>query len=298
VQRNLLARFHVTNPSEFFSGQNFWEVPNAPDDPDRGLKQPPYYLLTKLPTQNEARFQLTSALTPAGRQNLAAIISGSYLDGRPRLEVLELPNQTAVPGPVQIHQQMTNIAEIRQQLNLLSSNQAQVQYGNLLSLPFGDGMLYVEPVYVKSNQENAYPLLQRVLLAYGETGRYVVLANTLEAGIQQLLQAGRQNPTTPPPGTPPPAPTPPGTPSVLTPELAEAAARVQAAMNEVRAAQTSGNFERYGKALASLDTAMKEFDAALRAARGANGGTPPGPNATPTPGRTPAPTGTPSPPPG
>ncbi|HEU4425767.1 MAG TPA: UPF0182 family protein, partial [Pilimelia sp.] len=198
VQRNLLARFHVTDPNEFFSGQNFWEVPNAPDNPDRGLKQPPYYLLTKLPEQDQTRFQLTSALTPAGRQNLAAIISGSYLEGRPRLEVLELPNQTTVPGPVQIHQQMTNNAEIRQQLNLLSSNQAQVQYGNLLSLPFGGGMLYVEPVYVKSNQENAYPLLQRILLAYGETGRYIFLADTLEAGIQQLIQAGRQSPTTPP----------------------------------------------------------------------------------------------------
>ena len=60
---------------------------------------------------------------------------------------------------------MTNNAEIRQELNLLSSNQAQVQYGNLLSLPVDDGMLYVEPVYVKSNQTNAYPLLQKVLLS-------------------------------------------------------------------------------------------------------------------------------------
>ena len=34
VQRNLLARFHVTDPNEFFSGQDFWQVPNVPDDPD------------------------------------------------------------------------------------------------------------------------------------------------------------------------------------------------------------------------------------------------------------------------
>jgi uncharacterized membrane protein (UPF0182 family) len=135
VQRNLLTKFHVTNPGDFYSAQDFWQVPNVPDAPDSGQKQPPYYLFTQFPGQESPRFQLTSAVTPNGRQNLAALISGSYVEGKPRLEVLELPDQTRISGPVQVHQQMTNNANIRQQLNLLSSNQAQVQYGNLLSLP-------------------------------------------------------------------------------------------------------------------------------------------------------------------
>jgi len=272
VQRNLLARFHVTNPAEFFSGQDFWEVPNVPDSPDSGVKQPPYYLFTQLPEQDEPRFQLTSAVTPAGRQNLAALISGSYVNGEPRLQMLELPDQTATSGPVQVHQRMTNNAAIRQQLNLLTSNQAQVQYGNLLSLPFADGMLYVEPVYVKSNQTNAYPLLQRVLLSYGDGGSYVVLANSVQDGIRQLIeQAAEAGGQQPPPaeGEEPPAepsPPPTGTPGVLTPELAAAAAEVQAAIVEVKDAQTAGDFQRYGDALARLDAAMDAFQAAQRAA--------------------------------
>ncbi|MFD0967720.1 UPF0182 family membrane protein [Plantactinospora endophytica] len=304
VQRNLLAKFHVTDPSEFFSGQDFWEVPNVPDAPDTGEKQPPYYLYTQFPGQEAARFQLTSAVTPLGRQNLAALISGSYLNGQPRLEVLELPDQTAVSGPVQVHQKMTNNANIRQELNLLTSNQAQVQYGNLLSLPFGDGMLYVEPVYVKSNQQNAYPLLQRVLISYGDGGQYVVLANSLEEGIKQLVEqgkkAGAETPTTPPPptdGSPNPTPTPTAPPPTstpqFTPELAAAAAKVQTAIGEVKAAQTSGDFERYGRALKALDDAMTEFQNAQRAAG----------NRAPTAGGTAAPAGstgpsggTPSPP--
>jgi hypothetical protein len=299
VQRNLLSRFHVTDSSEFFSGQDFWEVPNVPDAPDTGKKQPPYYLFTQLPGQSEPRFQLTSAVTPAGRQNLAALISGSYLNGQPRLEVLELPDQTAVSGPVQVHQKMTNNASIRQELNLLTSNQAQVQYGNLLSLPFGDGMLYVEPVYVKSNQTNAYPLLQRVLISYGDGGQYVVLANSLEDGIKQLVEqgkkAGAETPPTPPPpsnenpgGTPTPTP-PSDTPPPLTPGLAAAAAKVQTAIGEVKAAQASGDFERYGRALKALDEAMTEF----QTAQGAGGGA--APNPAPA-GSPPASGGTPSPP--
>lgn len=289
VQRNLLARFHVTDPSEFFSGQDFWEVPNAPDAPDSGKKQPPYYLYTQLPGQDAPRFQLTSAVTPLGRQNLAALISGSYVDGQPRLEILELPDQTAISGPVQVHQKMTNNATIRQQLNWLTSNQAQVQYGNLLSLPFGDGMLYVEPVYVKSNQQKAYPLLQRVLLSYGDGGEYVVLANSVKEGIDQLIEQARKGgaPATPPPGgeTPPsPGPTPspgatasPGaSPSPTAPpaappvagDLAAAAANVQSAIAEVKAAQASGDFERYGRALRALEDAMNEFQAVQQRASG------------------------------
>ncbi|MEU4568040.1 UPF0182 family protein [Micromonospora sp. NPDC023956] len=294
VQRNLLTRFHVTNPGDFYSGQDFWQVPNVPDAPDSGQKQPPYYLYTQLPAQDAPRFQLTSAVTPNGRQNLAALISGSYVDGKPRLEVLELPDQTAVSGPVQVHQRMTNSVDtIRQQLNLLSSNQAQVQYGNLLSLPFENGMLYVEPVYVKSNQEDAYPLLQKVLLSYGDGGSYVVLANNLEEGIKQLVEQGKKAAAGNPP--PPPAdggdtgnPPPPTTGAPTTGELAEAAKQVQDAIAEVKAAQTSGDFERYGRALKSLDSAMTAFQQAQQKAAATGAPTPaptsPSPSASGTPG--------------
>ncbi|MFG2164041.1 UPF0182 family membrane protein [Micromonospora chersina] len=284
VQRNLLTKFHVTDPGDFYSGQDFWQVPNVPDAPDSGQKQPPYYLFTQFPGQESPRFQLTAAVTPNGRQNLAALVSGSYVDGRPQLEVLELPDQTRVSGPTQVHQQMTNNGDIRQQLNLLSSNQAQVQYGNLLSLPFADGMLYVEPVYVKSSNQDAYPLLQKVLLSYGDGGSYVVLANNLSDGIKQLVEQGKRAAT----GTPPPSagdnpPTTGGTsPPVLTGELAEAAGKVQSAIAEVKAAQASGDFERYGRALKALDEAMAAFQQAQAAANPSPGPAPSGsPSASP-----------------
>ena len=279
VQRNLLARFHVTDPGDFYSGQDFWQVPNAPDAPDSGQRQPPYYLFTQFPGQEGPRFQLTSAVTPNRRQNLAALISGSYVDGQPRLEVLELPDQTRTGGPVQVHQQMTNDGDIRQQLNLLSSNQAQVQYGNLLSLPFAEGMLYVEPVYVKSNQQDAFPLLQKVLVSYGDGSSYVVLANNISDGIKQLVEKGKRAGTGTGTGTPLPDPggTPPTggtTEPVFTGELAQAADRVQSAIVEVKAAQASGDFERYGRALKTLDEAMTAFQRAQEAVNPSPSGSP------------------------
>jgi uncharacterized membrane protein (UPF0182 family) len=267
------------------------------------VKQPPFYLNVQLPEQKETRFQLTAGVTPANRENLAALISGSYVDNKPKLEVLELPDQTVIPGPVQVHQKMTNNAAVRQQLSLLSTNnnQAQVLYGNLISLPVANGILYVEPVYVKTgNQETAAPLLQKVLMSYGDGGTYVVLADSLKAGLDALVTQGKQATSGSPPqsgnqgqtgnegqtgnnsGNVPPA--------TLNSELAAAAAEVDQAIDNVRTAQQSGDFAKYGQALQQLDAAMAKFQAAQQAAAA---GTTAGPSASTAPSAPASPSATP-----
>ncbi|WP_433827184.1 UPF0182 family protein [Actinoplanes sp. CA-015351] len=268
VQRNLLTKFHVTDPQTFFSGNDFWEVPNAPDAPQNGVKQPPFYLNVKLPEQDETRFQLTAGVTPADRENMAALISGSYVDGQPKLEVLELPDDTVVSGPVQVHQRMTNNANVASDLALLSrQGQATVLYGNLISLPLDKDILYVEPVYVRSNsQANAAPLLQKVLMSYGDGGTYVVLEDNLTKGLQALAELGRtsgtpttETPTTPGTGTPGATPTPSTAPPTVTGDLAQAAAAVDKAIEDLKAAQRDGDFVKQGEALKALDDAVNRF---------------------------------------
>jgi uncharacterized membrane protein (UPF0182 family) len=74
MQRELLTKYHVSNPQEFYSTQTFWNVPQDPTkegglDPNSdAAKQPPYYLLAQAPGQKDPTFQLTSALTPLARQ--------------------------------------------------------------------------------------------------------------------------------------------------------------------------------------------------------------------------------------
>ncbi|MEV4277152.1 UPF0182 family membrane protein [Actinoplanes xinjiangensis] len=275
VQRNLLTRFHVTDPRTYFSGEDFWQVPNAPDAPQSGF-QPPFYLNVKLPEQEETRFQLTAGVTPLKRENMAALVSGSYVNGEPRLEILELRDDTIAPGPVQVHQLMVNKDNISNQLTLLNrGGQASVLYGNLISLPLGNDILYVEPVYVKSSQAGAAPLLQKVLMSYGDGGTYVVLEDNLTKGLEALAALGKAAP--PPTGTPstPTTPTTPGatpTPSTsvspanpppgqVTGDLAAAAAAVDRAIEDLKAAKRAGDLAKEGAALVALDEAIKRFQA-------------------------------------
>ena len=191
---------------------------------------------------------------------LAALISGSYVDGQPKLEIWELPDQTAIPGPVQVHQRMTNNATVRSALTLLSnSNQSQVLYGNLISLPVGDGMLYVEPVYVKGAQQNAIPLLQKVLMSFGNGSDYVTLADSLEQGLADLAKQAGQSGTTTPPNTGTKPPTTGTNPSGLTAQQAAALTELNTAITKARDAQKSGDFAAYGQALQELDAAMGKF---------------------------------------
>jgi uncharacterized membrane protein (UPF0182 family) len=267
VQRNLLGKFHVQSPQTYFNGDDFWQVPNAPDAPQNGVKQPPFYLNVKLPGQKETIFQLTSGVTPVNRDNMAALISGSYDDtGQPQLEVLELPDEAVTPGPVQVHRVMVNNASISSQLFGLNRNgQATVLYGNLISLPLENNILYVEPVYVKSSQVNAPPQLQKVLMSYGD-GSNAVLADNLADGLKALAALSKNGTGTTPPSTTPPTTGQPGTgqptPPQLTGDLAEAATAVDKAIEDLRAAQKSGDFVKQGQALQALDDAMNRFKAA------------------------------------
>jgi uncharacterized membrane protein (UPF0182 family) len=285
VQRDLLTRYHVTDSNQFFSGQDFWQVPQDPA-PGSSAKQAPYYLLAKFPGQDQTTFQLTAAMVPRNRQNLAALITGSYVDGKPRLEILQLPDDTQVFGPGQVDQKMTSDNGVRP---LISSYQisANVIYGNLLSLPVGNGMLYVEPLYQQPRTQNPYPQLKQVLVNFGQ---FVGFGETLPQALTSLQNAARagQASGAPPSGTPSPNPATPSPSGSASPSpipsattapppsnaaLDAATAAIDKALADLKAAQASGNFADYGKALQELQAAIDQYQKA-------RGGATPSPSPT------------------
>ncbi len=257
VQRELLTRFHVTDAQQFYSGQDFWQVPEDPS-PDKNAKQAPYYLLAKFPKQDQTTFQLTTAMTPRGRQNLVSLITGSYVNGEPKLQVLKLPDDTQVFGPGQADQKMTNDNLVRPTISQTKIS-AKVIEGNLLSLPVGDGMLYVEPLYVQSETNNSYPQLKYVLVNFGQ---YIGFDATLQGALKQLLTAAATGgqATTPPAQQSPPntTPTPNGT------AVAAAVEKINKALTDLKAAQQAGDFVKYGQALQALQDAIAEYQRAVQ----------------------------------
>lgn len=61
-----------------------------------------------------------------------------------RLRLLELPRDLTVPGPGQAQNNFLTDARVSQALNLLKQGGTDVKMGNLLTLPVGGGLLYVQ----------------------------------------------------------------------------------------------------------------------------------------------------------
>ncbi|MEN3305074.1 MAG: uncharacterized protein V7603_1276 [Micromonosporaceae bacterium] len=286
VQRELLTRYHVTDARQFYSGQDFWQVPGDPAGSTN--KQAPYYLLAQFPGQEQSTFQLTAAMTPRSRQNLASLITGSYVDGHPKLSILQLPDDTLVSGPGQADQKMTNDNGVRQQITLLKGS-ATLRYGNLLSLPVGGGMLYVEPLYVQSQGQNSYPQMKYVLLNFGQ---YVGFDSTLSGAIAQLLSSAKTGAGTSPPntsGNQPPSNQPPSNDAITA-----AVSQINKALADLKAAQQTGDFTKYGQALTELNTAIAAYEKAKQAATPTSPSSP-SPSRSASPSSPPSSTGSPSP---
>jgi uncharacterized protein len=186
VQRNMLAAYHVTDAKTFYAGDDQWKVPEDPEHKAR--KQPPYRLSIKSTTGDEPVFSLTSVFVPQKRQNLASFISVDSDAAKPgygEIRILRLPSTTQVPGPSQIANNFNNSDEIQTRVLPFTRGSAKVRYGNLLTLPVGDGLLYVQPLYIQRNTgEGTYPQLRFVLATFGDQ---VGIGTTLTQAVDDVL---------------------------------------------------------------------------------------------------------------
>ena len=285
VQRMLLAKYHVDDPVTFFSTSDFWDVPLDPN-PTASSYQPPYYIVAKdlAKNDNSSSFQLTSAMNRFRRDFLAAYISASSdPDTYGKITVLTIPGQ--VNGPKLAFNAISTDTAVSQDLGVIGrDNQNRIRWGNLLTLPVGQGgLIYVAPVYASpgaSDAASSYPRLIRVAMMYNDKVGY---GPTVSQALDGIFGAGAGATATGPAPvggpsgkpsdtaiaaalapevpTPPVAVLPPGG-STLSPAKAAALQEVQSAMSGVREAQRSGNFAQYGAALQRLDEAMGRFEGA------------------------------------
>ena len=196
VQRTVMASYHVTNPDDFYSGGDFWKVP---DDPTKegDSAQAPYYLTLKMPDQEQASFSLSSVYIIGGNTDRNVLtgflaVDSETASGEPgvrnpdygKLRLLELPRSSNVSGPGQVQNNFNSDGTASQVLNLLSQQGSQVIKGNLLTLPVGGGLLYVQPVYVQSSSGTQYPLLRKVLVSFGDK---IGFADTLKEALNQVF---------------------------------------------------------------------------------------------------------------
>ena len=269
VQRDILGTYHIDTAGSFAQQDNRWQTPNDPRSDS--VLQPPYYLTMQMPGQDSPRFSMFSTFIPSAQGGSNRDVLMGYLavdsdagseagvkaEGYGQLRMLEIDTDTTVPGPGQVQNTYNSDTAVVPQLNLLQQGESEVLYGNLLTLPVGGGLLYVQPVYVQSSEGTKLPRLQKVLVAFGDK---VAFEDTLTAALDTLFggDAGatggddQVEPTEPDPDTGE-VPTEPTTP---TDAEAEALAAAQQALTDREAALKEGDLTKFAEADKRLTDAV------------------------------------------
>jgi len=261
VQRDVLSLYHVKNSNAFYGGQDFWRVPRDPSTLGANAgAQPPYFYTLKLPGEEKASFSLTTPFVPrGGRENLSAfaVVNSDPGDNYGKFTVLQLQRSTNIAGPSQVASNFEANPTVALSLSLLRQGGSDVVLGNLLTLPVGGGLLYVQPVYVRATANTAaYPLLQKVLVSFGEK---IGFDDTLRGALDQVFGGDSGSRDIPGSDTS----TTPGTGSGGN-DLQQALESAQRALADAQAALTRGDFAAYGKAQDRLKAAI---EAAVNAQR-------------------------------
>ena len=257
VQRDILSSYHVKTASAFYGGQDFWRVPRDPSTfGGNASAQPPYYLTLQLPGAKTPSFSLTTPFVPrGGRENLSAfaVVNSDPGPDYGKISVLQLPRNTNIAGPSQVASNFEAKPEVANSLSLLRRGGSDVVLGNLLTLPVGGGLLYVQPVYVRATANaSAYPLLQKVLVSFGDQ---IGFDDTLKGALDQVFGGNS--------GTTAGGTTTTGTTGTTTnSSVANALASAKKAYADGLAALARGDFAEYDKAQKRLKSAL---DAAINA---------------------------------
>ena len=256
VQRDVLSLYHVKNANAFYGGQDFWRVPRDPSTFGANASaQPPYYTTLQMPGTSSPSFYLTTPFVPrGGRENLSAF-AAVHSDPGPdygKITVLQLPRSTNIAGPSQVASNFEAKPEVANSLSLLRQGGSDVVLGNLLTLPVGNGLLYVQPVYVRATSNSAaYPLLQKVLVSFGDVIGY---DDSLKGALDQVF-GGNSGTSTSTAGTS-------GATTNSSVALANALSSAKQAIADGQAALAKGDFAAYGRAQDRLKSAINAAIAA------------------------------------
>ena len=249
IQVAIYATYHMSDPKVFFAREDVWDVPTAQTSPGGApLPVQPYYVLFRLPGEQNPEFLLIMPFTPHNKTNLVSWLAVRN-DGANYGQYVSylLPKDKVIFGPQQVASRINQDPTISRDFTLLHSTGSSVQQGNLLVVPIGNSFLYFEPVYLRATTATGIPELKKVILA-DQTN--VVYADTLQQAIQQLVGSS----TAPPPNQPPPT----ITPAVL----AQIADLITQANQHYRAAYDAlkrGDFTTYANEMATVGQILQQL---------------------------------------
>jgi len=183
IQAKMYATYHMREPQVFYNKEDLWETPLEIFD-QASQPMEPYYVVMRLPGGEREEFLLMMPFVPTNKNNMIAWLSAkSDSPEYGNLLLYKLPKEKLIYGPMQIEARIDQDPEISKQLTLWGQRGSRVIRGNLLVIPIEKSFIYVEPLYLQSEQSEL-PELKRVTVAYGNR---LAMEQNLETALLKIF---------------------------------------------------------------------------------------------------------------
>lgn len=184
TQAIMFTHYHMTDPVQFYNMEDVWEIPKELYAGSQRLMEP-YYIVMRLPGESKESFMLILPFTPREKQNMIAWMAAHCdSDEYGKVVVFRFPRGTLIPGPMQVEARIDQDPVISQYLSLWNQRGSQVIRGHLLVIPISFSLLYVEPLFLQSEQTQL-PQLKKVLVASEDK---VAMADTIHEAISKVIE--------------------------------------------------------------------------------------------------------------
>ncbi|MFT3887005.1 MAG: UPF0182 family protein [Arachnia sp.] len=194
AQREVLGRYHTESARTWYSQSDIWEVPNDPVIRTEGQekrKEPPYFLTIRWPGDEAPHFANTTVFVPKARENLSvymAVNADATSEKYGEMRVLKLSDSEQIAGPGQTFNFISTNPTVAEKLLPFNRQGASASaiYGNLLTLPLGGGLMYVQPIYTQTTATTgSYPALRFVVVRFGE---HLGIGETLQEALDKVFE--------------------------------------------------------------------------------------------------------------
>ena len=250
IQASVYQTYHMRDARVFYNKEDLWAVPKEVYFGSEQTMEP-YYIIMRLPGEEKEEFLLMLPFTPVNKNNTIGWLAARN-DGENYGKLLAylFPKERLVFGPSQIENRIQQDTVITEQLALWGRGGSRVIRGNLLMIPLGESLLYVEPVFLQA-ETGGLPQLKRVIVAAGDQ---IAMEPTLKESIAAIF--GAEAPPTEP-VVKPPAPAEPEEPVAA--DIADLIEEAQQHYNKAQQYLQAGDWTGYGGELEALKAVLDQL---------------------------------------
>ena len=253
LQATVLTRYHMTNPQVFYNQEDVWELPREIYERSE-IEMEPYYVITSLPGEEREEFILMIPFTPLGKGNMVAWLAArNDGDAYGELILYRFGKQDVTFGPMQFEARVNQDTEISRELTLWSQQGSWVIRGNLIIVPIGDTLLYVEPLFLQAEQ-GEIPELKQVIVGHRKR-----LGHEADAGRSPRRIGGRGRAQAPPERPSATSAPPDDSAPAVDATAAELAERALTLFDAARRFAGEGDWSAYGNALDELGDVLEQL---------------------------------------